>query len=121
MMKKLTISACIALLSVHLSSCSELKQPEIELTTELKYVEVPFSYDGVIYHLVHITNLSNAPIQISHLLINRGACQYSLHSGSWLLSRYSSTVTFKLNNCEIDQVREAMVYIDGEEYVYGIY
>lgn len=114
--RKLAISACIALLSVHLTSCAV--QEKVEVNTDIEVFDNPYTYEAVIVHLLHITSIADEPVAISNLSINRGACRYQLRSGSWELERYSSTATFRLSNCEITDIREASFDVNGKEYTY---
>ena len=86
---------------------------------EPDFYENPWTDEIQSRSLIVVTSLSNEPIEIQNISINRGGCSSQITQGAKKLSRYGSYTKFLLPNCDISMVKEAQLKLNNLEYVYN--
>ena len=110
---------CLAtLLMLSLYGCNDLSQ-QVEVRIEPDFYANPWTNEIQDRSLVVVTSLTDEPIEIQSISINRGSCQNQMISGTKKLTRYGSYTKFLLPNCDISMVKEAQLKLNHNDYIYN--
>lgn len=114
---KIKISLAI-LLIFSLYGCND-SSDQVEVRIEPDFYENPWTDEIQSRSLIIVTTLSDEPIEIQNISVNRGGCTSQMTQGAKILSRYGSYTKFLLPNCDISMVKEAQLKLNNLEYVYN--
>ena len=114
---KIKVSLVILLIS-SLYGCNDLSE-QVEVRIEPDFYENPWTDEIQSRSLIIVTSLSDEPIEIQNISVNRGGCTSQMTQGAKILSRYGSYTKFLLPNCDISMVKEAQLKLNNLEYVYN--
>lgn len=107
-----------SLLILSLYGCNDLSQ-QVEVRIEPDFYANPWTNEIQDRSHIVVTSLTDEPIEIQNISINRGSCQSQMVSGTSKLIRYGSYTKFLVPNCDISMVKEAQLKFNNTEYVYN--
>ncbi|WP_120430540.1 hypothetical protein [Acinetobacter baylyi] len=110
-----------------LSKSSSIISPDVNSTEEMEIhteiLPLTSEYNNQIHvnenHYLVITSLSNQPIRIQNVLLNRGYCTGNWSFGSpRILNHYSASSKVILNNCKVSDLHEIEITTTKDHYFY---
>ena len=110
--------AFIFLLTFSLYGCDDLSD-QVEVRIQPDFYQDYFTGEFRERSILVVTSLTNEPIQIQSISVNRGGCNSQISQGSQHLSRYGSYTKFLVPRCDTNTVKEVQLTLNNMEYIYS--